>query len=197
VDNIFEILIYLFIIISFLSSFFRKKKKEALKKEQIQSQDQIPDQQRINEEINVQSSPSVQTQEPEYDILKEFEDFFKVGERTGESQIQTQQEFVEEPDVYKKEDQGVPADSFHTKTASEHTFIDPWDVKKTEIDKSKKSISSDVERQASAFERYLIKPETSATMISRKIKESMKQPANLKEYVIIAEIMGKPKALKR
>jgi hypothetical protein len=33
--------------------------------------------------------------------------------------------------------------------------------------------------------------------ISRKIKESMKQPASLKEYVVISEIMGKPKALKR
>ena len=194
-DNIFEILIYLFIIISFLSSFFRKKKKAAAQQEQAQIQ--ITEQQRLSGELEVEKAPQVQTQKQDYDILKEFEDFFKVGERKGESQIQTQNDFVEEPEVYKKEDQGVPADSFHTRTASEHTFIDPWDVKKTEIDKRKKSISSDVERQASDFERYLNKPETSATKISRKIKESMKQPASLKEYVVISEIMGKPKSLKR
>jgi hypothetical protein len=121
-DNIFEILIYLFIIISFLSSFFRKKKKAAAQQEQAQIQ--ITDQQRLSGELEVEEAPPVQTQRQDYDILKEFEDFFKVGERKGESQIQTQNDFVEEPDVYKKEDQGVLADSFHTRTASEHNFID-------------------------------------------------------------------------
>ena len=194
-DNIFEILIYLFIIISFLSSFLKKKKKAAAKQDQAQIQ--ITDQQRLSGELEVEEAPPVQTQKQDYDILKEFEDFFKVGERNGESQIQTQKDFVEEPEVYKKEDQDVLADSFHTKTASEHTFIDPWDVKKTEIDNRKKSVSSEIEKQATAFEQYLNKPETSAMRISRKIKESMKHPATLKEYVIISEIMGKPKALKR
>ena len=85
-DNIFEVLIYVFIIISFLSSFFRKKKKEAIKKEQLQAQ--IRNQQGIKEDLEVQVSPSIQTQEPEYDILKEFEDFFKVGERKEEPEIQ-------------------------------------------------------------------------------------------------------------
>jgi hypothetical protein len=195
VDNIFEILIYLFIIISFLSSFFRKKKKALIKKEQMQSQ--IFNQPSINEEVNVQSSPSVQKQGQDYDILKEFEDFFKVGKPEEETQIQPQREYVEETEEDKKEFKGVPEESFHTKTVSEHTFIDPWDVKNIEIDKRKKSISSEIEKQATAFEKYLKKPESSATKISRKIKESVKHPATLKEYVIISEIMGKPKALKR
>ena len=194
-DNIFEILIYLFIIISFLSSFLKKKKKAARAQEQAQTQ--ITDQQRVSGELDVEEAPKVQTKGQDYDILKEFEDFFKVGERTEEAQIQPQIEPLEEADQTKKEIRRVPEDSFHTKTASEHTFIDPWDIKKSEIDKRKKSISSDIERQATAFEQHLKKPETSAMRISRKIKESMKQPATLKEYVIISEIMGKPKALKR
>ncbi|UCH64702.1 MAG: hypothetical protein JSW63_08730 [Ignavibacterium sp.] len=194
-DNIFEILIYLFIIISFLSSFLKKKKKAAIKQEQVQ--DQTPDQQPIAGELNAEQAASVQTQEEEYDILKDFEDFFKVGKTEEKPQILPHPEPIEEVKPSTKERSGVPEDSFHTKTASEHTFIDPWDVKKTEIDKRKKSLSPDVERQATAFEKYLKKPETSATRISRKIKESIMDPASLKEYVIISEIMGKPKALKR
>jgi len=195
VDNIFEVLIYVFIIISFLSSFFRKKKKEAIKKEQMQAQ--ISDQQGMNEEVNVQASPPVQIQEPEYDILKEFEDFFKVGERKEEREIQPQRETVTGPEEIIREFKRVPEDSFHTKTASEHTFVDPWDKKQIDIAKRKESISSEVDKQATAFEKYLKIPDTSAARISHKIKERMRQPTSLKEYVIISELMGKPKALKR
>ena len=194
-DNIFEILIYLIIIISFINSFLRKKKKQI--NSQQQAKTQFSDQQRISGELDVEETKPVQTEQQDYDILKDFEDFFKVGKTEEEQQIQPQFEPIKEEDLTKKEFKDVPKDSFHTKTASEHTFIDPWDVKKTEIDKRKKSISSDIERQATAFEKYLTKPETSATKISRKIKDSIMHPAYLKEYVIISEIMGKPKALKR
>jgi len=194
-DNVFEILIYVFILISFLSSFFKKKKKELIKKEMMQSQ--TTDQQKIGEDLNIKTAPSVQTRDQEYDILKEFEDFFKVGQREEVSQVQTIGEGLEETNVSNKEFKHVPEESFHTQTSSEHTFIDPWDRKQVEIEKRKKSISPEMEKQATAFEKYLKKPETSATKISRKIKESIKQPSSLKEYVIISEIMGKPKAYKR
>ncbi|MCZ6703753.1 MAG: hypothetical protein O6940_12030 [Ignavibacteria bacterium] len=194
-DNIFEILIYLFIIISFVSSFFRKKKKELIKREQMMTQ--ISDQARINEEVDVQASPSVQTQEQKHDILKEFEGFFNVGKREEESQIQPLRETLEETDESKKEFIRIPEDSFHTQTESEHTLIDPWDEKKVEIDKSIKSISPEIEKKASDFKEYLEIPETSGAKISHKIRDRMKQPATLKEYVVISEIMGKPKALKR
>ena len=194
-DNIFEVLIYLFIIISFLSSFFKKKKKELIKKKLIQSQ--THDQQNISGDPNIKAIPTVQTQDQEYDILKEFEDFFKVGQPKVESQIPTKTESFEKSDVSNKEFKHVPEESFHKKTASEHTFVDPWDVKKSEIERRKKSIDSTVEKKATAFERYLNKPETSAKIISRRIRENMKQPSTLKEYVIISEIMGKPKAFKR
>ena len=194
-DNFFEVLIYLFIIISFLSSFFKKKKK--IVSQLKQSETQIAGQQSTSGVMDVEESPPVQSQPQDYDILKEFEDFFKVGPPGIESQIPTKTESFEKSDVSNKEFKHVPEESFHTKTASEHTFVDPWDVKKSEIDKRKKSIDSTIEKKAAAFERHLKKPETSATRISRKIKENMKRPSTLKEYVIISEIMGKPKAFKR
>jgi len=194
-DNIFDVLIYLIIIISFISSFFKKKNKELIKKKLIESQAQA--QQKISDEPNVKAAIPVKTQYQEYDIFKEFEDFFKVGKPEVETKIQPQSERAEETEESERKFVPVPEESFHTKTASEHTFVDPWDLKKSEIESRKKSISSNIEEKAAAFERYLKKPESSATKISRKIRESMKRPSTLKEYVIISEIMGKPKAFKR
>ena len=194
-DNFFEILIYLFLIISFLSSFFKKKKK--IVSQLKQSETQVAGQQGTSGVMDVEAGPPVQTQQQDYDIFKEFEDFFKVGQPDLESHIPTKTESFEKSEVSNKEFNHVPEESFHTKTASEHTFVDPWDVKKSEIDERKKSIDSNIEKKAAAFERHLKKPETSATIISRKIRENMKRPSTLKEYVIISEIMGKPKAFKR
>jgi len=195
VDNIFEILIYLFIIISFVSSFFRKKKKAMIKKEQMQAQ--IPDQQRIEEDVNVKPSPSVQKQEQEYDILKEFEDFFKVGQpQQTETKVHSDKEMYE--GAKNREDYiPVPEKSFHTTTASEHTFIDPWDVKKKELKKKKKKISPEIEKRASAYEKALLRKDSAATGIIRDINERLRKPSTLKEYIVISEIIGKPKALKR
>ena len=71
-DNIFEILIYLIIIVSFLSSIFKKKKQ----------QQQRPPARQPQHEETYQTEVSVpQTEKKEeYDILRELEDFFKVGE---------------------------------------------------------------------------------------------------------------------
>ena len=66
-DNIFDVLIYLIIIISFISSFFKKKNKELIKRKLIESQAQA--QQKISDEPNVKAAIPVKTQYQEYDIF--------------------------------------------------------------------------------------------------------------------------------
>ncbi len=91
----------------------------------------------------------------------------------------------------------VPEESFHKKTASEHTFVDPWEKKKTDIDKKVAKVDKSVEEQASKFEEHLKKKETAASEISKEIRTRLKDPASLKDYIVISEIMGKPKSLSR
>ncbi len=91
----------------------------------------------------------------------------------------------------------VPEKSFHTLTASEHTFTETWDEKRKELEKREKNLSPKIEKQASVYEESLIRKVSTATGIIKDIKERLKSPSTLKEYVIISEIMGKPKALKR
>ena len=192
-DNLFEYLIYGFIIISFISSFFKKKKP--LPKE---PSNQTPHQQTdITEHKIIDIPPSQGPKAEEYDILKEIEGFFNVDQpKQPEAKIHTDEEMYEGA----KDRENfipVPEKSFHTTTASEHTFTDPWDIKRKELDEKKKKISPKIEKQASAYEESLIKNKSTATGIINDINERLKNPSTLKEYVIISEIIGKPKALKR
>ena len=192
-DNLFEYLIYGFIIISFISSFFKKKKP--LPKE---PSDQVPHQRTgITGSNIIDIPPSQKPKAEDYNILKEIESFFDVGQPQ-----QTEKEVHSDKKMYEgvKDRENyipVPEQSFHTLTPSEHTFTDPWDIKRKELEKKKEKLSPEIEKWASAYEESLIKKDSAATGIIRDINERLKSPTSLKEYVIISEIIGKPKALKR
>ena len=191
-DNIFEYLIYGFIIISFISSFFKKKKP--LPKV---PPDQITHQRTdITENKIIDIPPSQVRKADEYDILKEIEGFFNVGQqKQSESKVHTDEEIYE--GVKNREKFiPVPEKSFHTTTSSEHTFYNSSDIKRIE-QKKKKELSSIKEKQASVYDESLIKKDSASVEIIRNINRRLKNPSTLKEYVIISEIIGKPKALKR
>jgi hypothetical protein len=192
-DNLFEYLIYGFIIISFISSFF-KKKKRLPKEPSDQTLHQRTD---ITEDKIIDIPPSQEPKAEDYNILKEIESFFDVGQPK-----QTEKEVHSDKKMYEgaKNRENyipVPEKSFHTLTASEHTFTDTWDEKRKELEKRKKNLSPEIKKQASAYEESLIIKDSTATGIIRNINERLKNPTSLKEYVIISEIIGKPKALKR
>jgi len=192
-DNIFEYLIYGFIIISFISSFLKKKKR--LPKEPAdQTLHQRTD---ITEDKFIDIPPSQEPKAENYDILKGIESFFDVGKpKQAETKIHTDKEMYE--GAKDRENYiPVPEKSFHTLTASEHTFTETWDEKRKELEKRERNLSPEIEKWASAYEESLIKRDSAATGIIKDIKERMKSPSTLKEYVIISEIIGKPKALKR
>jgi uncharacterized protein YcgL (UPF0745 family) len=192
-EDFFEILIYLFIIISFISAFFKKKKKQQQKR-------QVPGS-RLNEyeqtEFPVQKAGPEVKEEPEIDMLKEFEKFFNVGEPQKESSKEHNDKEMYEGFKDRDDYKAVPEESFHKKTASEHTFVDPWDTKRREIDKKVAKVDKSIEVQASKFEEHLQKKETAASEISKKIRTRLKDPSSLKDYIIISAIMGKPKSLSR
>jgi len=192
-DNLFEYLIYGFIIISFIISFFKKKKrlpKEPSDQTLLQRTD-------ITEDKIIDIPPSQEPKAEEYDILKGIESFFDVEKpKKVETKVHSDKEMYE--GARDRENYiPVPEKSFHTLTESEHTFTDTWDEKRKELEKREKKLSPEIKKQLSVYEERLIRKESIATGIIKDIKERMKSPSTLKEYVIISEIMGKPKALKR
>lgn len=184
-DNIFEILIYLLIIISFLSGILKKKDKKKGSPVQ-RPQNQEP----VEREATVLPTP----QKAEYDILKEIEDFFKVGEEEIDtSQPQSTTQTTSEIDY----EEHIESDKWHQPTPSEHKYADVWKDKQKELLGKKSEIDSSTEEQAVRFEKYLKKKQTAASEISKKIRSKLTDPASLKDYIVIAEIMGKPKAFRR
>ena len=143
-DNFFEILIYLLIIISFLSGLFKKKNKQ---KRPPSQRTQTP--QPNEREVTAAQSPPKE----EYDILNELEDFFKVGdEKTETQQVRIPPEQKYEPVDF---DEHIQDDQWHQPTASEHKVTDVWKEKQKEIIDKKSKIDSEIEQQAVEFEKYL------------------------------------------
>ena len=182
-DNIFEILIYVIIIISFLSSIFKKKKQ----------QQQKPPVRQPQTDKTYQTEVAVpQTgKKEEYDILRELEDFFKVGEEQIPIPAPQQQSKIPEMEEHTQKD------SWHSPTASEHSYTNEWERKKAEVKQKTSQVDSGIEKQAAKFEESLTKAKTFTSETASLIKTKIKNPSTLKEYIIFSEILGRPKAMRR
>ena len=183
-DNVFEILIYLIIIISFLSSIFKKK----------QQQQKGPPVRQPERDDNYRSEVSTTESKPkDYDILRELEDLFKGGDVSTDKSIRIPQQRTE---TLPSMEEHVKSDSWHEPTKSEHT-IDNWERKKGEVQKILTGVDSAIEKKAAEFEESLWKKEQQPSELALSIRSKFKSPSTLKEYIIFSEILGKPKIFRR
>ena len=185
-DNVFEILIYLIIIISFLSSIFKKKQKH-------QQRPQQRPQRENYEQKDVAISETQQKEE--YDVLKEIEDFFKVGTEKYEQgqQVPVEQESTESDYRIK----GKQKTETMPSTAATESYKNVIDRQREELKMKRAMVDSVVEEKAKQFEKLLSKPVQPITTIASTIKSKLSNPRDIKEYIIFSEILGKPKALRR
>jgi hypothetical protein len=188
-DNLFEILIYLIIIISFLSSIF-KKKQQPQKKPPVQQPQREDYYQTEQTEVSI---PQPQRKE-EYDILRELEDFFKVGEESAGIKLPKPQETYAEnaPTV----EEHASTESWQEDTVSENVRNE-WERKQEEVSKRISRINPELEKQAAMFESSLDRKENVFSGIALSVRSKLTHPETLKEYIIFSEILGKPKALRR
>jgi hypothetical protein len=187
-DNYFQYLLFLFIIISLLSSFFKKKKPE--------SKPEIP-------LPNPPAKPQRSSQQEDYDIMKEIEKMFKTQSPEPEKQpenIPTKEkkykpsEHTEDPEWHKEDPEWHEEDpEWHTEDPSEHR-LENWDErrKKAQV-KLRQNLNQKILKEAEMFEKSLTK-KTQVVDARKNLIKKIKQPSTLKEFVIISEILGKPKA---
>jgi len=185
-DNIFEILIYVIIIISFLSSIFKKKKQQRPPAQQPRPDDYYQTEAQV---------PQSEKKE-DYDIMRELEDFFKVGNELPEQERTTTSK-PERPVTIIQSKEKSESNDWHTPTASEHSYTNDWDRKRTEVKKILGSVDSAIEKKAAMFEESLGKKEKSYSSIAMTVKTKIGNPSTLKEFIIFSEILGKPKAMRR
>jgi hypothetical protein len=182
-DDVFQILIYLLIIISFIAPIFKKKNQN--KNSQPSPRQRSPLQNDIleNSKTEIAVTESKQT---DYDVLKELENFFKVGseEKTGTADNQNINYEGQQP-----EPQIVP---------KLRGYQSIWDKKKAEVESVVKSLDKKIEDQAKQFqEETAYQKKSLANDFAIRLKKNIREPATLKEYILFAEIIGKPKSLRR
>jgi hypothetical protein len=184
-DNVFEILIYAVIIISFISSFFKKKPKEEPQKTRETRSNESTDISEYNSEPVIQKKKEVD----DYDILREIENMFK---------METQPKPAPVPNKVEPIKKSQPAVKSETKRIAAEN-----DVTVSEHAKSK-SISYDISDNKR-------KPQLSSKIDYGKdfhltkqipdpfldLKRKLKEPKNVRDFIVISEIIGKPKALRR
>jgi len=203
-DDFVQILIYLIIIVSFLSSIFKKKKKQT----PVPPVKQKPD---ISSNDNEDYQTGVKTKEEEYEIFREISDLFKAGTpqrtETGQKQTKieerTQSENLPSSSEHVSTEYGKttsehasyetgPSSTEHADTYSEHTIDPSWHKPKDWAKEKKHKVEPTVEKQAEKFRELLERRESEQSIYKSKIKERLKNPQSLKEYVLISEILGKP-----
>ncbi len=177
-DNIFEYLIYLFIIISFLSSFFKKKKTET------KTGEQSP-----KPPLRTESQTRTSQQE-DYDILKEIEKMFK----TDSSYPDTERSIEKGEERFESSSEHLDTTDWHQPVISEHKY-ESWEEKNRKAEEKRKAVNEKIVKQAEMFERRLSGKRELQSEIKKTILQKFNNPKSLKEYIIFSEILGKPKSL--
>jgi predicted nucleotidyltransferase len=183
-DNIFEVLIYLIIIISFISSLF--KKKEEPKAPQTQQGSVKKESSDTFSEFDFDKST---VKSSDYDLLEEIESIFN-------------QDFGSP-----KKNKDIPSEQhkIQSEYSLEHTKMnyDNFDIESRIILENQKKfhrneikIDSKTEIAAKMFEELLNKKGAKQKSINPLIKK-IKNPTLIKDYILVSEILNKPLSLRK
>lgn len=190
-DNFFEVLIYLFIIVSFVKSFFKKKKI----KDDKANETTVYQNQEKKTDFGVRKEDSSGK-----DILGEIQNLFNPPvDKPEESAYEDLWKKEETTDHFKEANYHKPTISEHEVTVSEHTVTlsehtPTLSEHKAPIIKPSKKVATRLLDDLDVVETELQKRVTNPLLLLRK---DLKNKDSLKKYIVISEILGKPKALSR
>ncbi len=185
-DNFFEILIYLLILISFLGSFFKKKEQEK------KPGGSAPVPNKDSDTFTLTSESGTEPRQAEnYDILKEIENIFK--ENMGIPVPQTQQKDKTSPEQKKDEKYKEAFATNYDKQDVRLLSAESRGLKSREVTRK---LDEKTLREAEKFEE-LLKEHSITERKKHPIVDKLKNPRSLKEYILISEILGKPAAYRR
>ena len=215
-DDYFQILIYLIIIFAFLNSLFKKKDKGKISQRPSNSSDP--------ERKNTYSSSDYEQKDKpgEYDILKEIEGLFKnESDYTSQRKIESDaekaemrsvpaEEHTEDKEWHTEDSEWHSEDSeWHSEDNEWHSEDEEWHEKSTtehQLDKSWHSITqykrsptvdAETEKEAEKFERMIADRNKEPVFPFKDLRKKLYSPETLKDFIVVSEIIGKPKYLRR
>ena len=180
-DNSFvEILFYGFIIFLVLSSLFKKKPQDK-GSEQTQALDE-------DENKNSENENS--------DILTEIENIFDDQKSKVKNPYLSQPE-PEDYNLSNEPEEPVPFIENNSDPYRDNISSKTPQVKKDYVSNEVKILDSYMEKEADKFGKYFSLNKENDDLIIKNLREKISNKDLLKEYFIISEILGKPKALRR
>lgn len=185
-DNFFELLIYLFIIFSFLSPLFKKKKQQNQ-----QSESQVPDLKTSDREIK--TTPPAE----DYEILKELENLFKKDtpqKISGSIEAQKPESNIDKNISLENKPADYDESSWHTPTVSEHTENPNWTDSQIKSRMLKPILDKSVDELSKKFVQSEVVKRNMANPAQTRMREVFRNQKSFREYYIFSEIINKPKA---
>ena len=192
-DDFIKILIWAIIIITFFSSFFKKKNKGDQKSQPPQrGNDNVMTGNTQKIESIPKSAQSKEEIDSYNDMLSEIESLFK---KDDELKVKISDKTrIESHEANKASAQNEI--QWHKGTDSEHTLITDWEKDEKNLEK-KAVIDFNIENKAKKFEEVINKKSEPIGLFRHSIKEKLNHPETLKDYILMSEIIGKPKAKRR
>ncbi len=192
-EDFIKILIWVIVIIIFFSSFFKKKDKG---KQKSQPPQRTNENDMTGNPQKIESIPKTAQSKEEIDsyndMLSEIENLFK---KDNELKTKTSDKTrIESHEAKKTTAQNEI--QWHQRTASEHTLITDWEKDEKNLEK-KAAVDFNIENKAKKFEEMMNKKSEPIGIFKHTIKEKLNHPETLKDYILISEIIGKPKAMRR
>ncbi|AFH49958.1 Hypothetical protein IALB_2255 [Ignavibacterium album JCM 16511] len=185
-DNFFEILIYLIIIFSFLSSLFKKKEQEKKPGSSLP----VPEREKEMSTSSVESGMETKPAES-YDILKEIENIFK--ENMG---IPAPQPEEKNKTILQQKEEEKFDEAFSTNYDKQDARMFSAESRAIRSRDAVKKLDEKTLHEAEKFEE-LLKEHSILEKKKHPIVDKLKNPQSLKEYILISEILGKPVAYRR
>jgi len=191
-DNFFEILIYLFIIVGFINSFLKKKKKK-------EQNDHKANDTPVYQEQTKATDFGVKKEEPSgKDILEEIQTLFnppinkpKEDDQEAFGELWKTESYNEH---YQQDDYHEPTKTEHEMTPGEHSFT----LSEHELPKVERLKKTVVPSLLDNLDDQRIDYQTSVPNTSLfQLKNELTDKDSLKKFIVISEILGKPKALRR
>ncbi|MBZ0200890.1 MAG: hypothetical protein K8H86_13550 [Ignavibacteriaceae bacterium] len=191
-DDIFTILIYLIIIVSFFSSFFKKKNVPKPPAETGRQPD--------SDHNWLPPARQPKTSGGERNILTEIENLFKQDYAVEKPDMSSDDSLIESAPANLKSKTAIEmAKLEHRLTDSEHKMETDWERQRKALQEEKKKIDSKTALQAANFEQMLMEKDhrTSVQFAARRIRGRLMKSESLVELLIIGEVLAKPKSLRR
>jgi hypothetical protein len=188
-DNIFEIVVGLVIIYSLLGPLFKKKKGKEL------PSPSKPDYEEMPEAELPQTTSAKKKDYDDFDILREVEELFKEHLPQEIPAPKPKPRIEVKPKIEPKRD--VPVDVWREHKRNESELKYQEKVKPKTVFKQKVEPIKNKRVQHSDFSIGETSVEDLSNLRAKEILVSIRDPRKLSDYILVSEILGKPKALRR